>query len=215
MSKAIYKNVKIAKDATIEDFVIIGKPPRGKSDGELPTIIGGGAVIRSGTVVYAGNRIGKNFQTGHNVVIRESNTIGDDVSIGSLSCIEHHIKIGDRVRIHSQVFVPEYSKLGNGCWIGPKATFTNAPHPLCPKVKECLKGPTIEEGAKIGANSTLLPGITIGRDSLVGAGSVVVKDVPPSSVAAGNPAKVIKRIEDLSCKYKLIESPYVPKRNKK
>ncbi len=211
MKKRIYKNVTIGKASRIEDFVVIGKPPRGRKDGELATVIGVGATIRSGTVIYAGNKIGKNFHTGHNVTIRESNHIGDEVSIGSLSCVEHNIKIGNAVRIHSQAFIPEYSRLEDKCWIGPRATLVNAPHPLCPKVKECLKGPAIEEGAKVGANCTILPGVVIGRDSLVGAGSVVVKDIPPSSVAAGNPAKVIKRISDLKCRYKLIKRPYEPR----
>ena len=204
----IYKNVKIAKNAVIGDFVVIGHPSRGKKDGEVPTIIGDGAVIRSGTVIYAGNKIGNNFQTGHNTAIRESNEIGDDVSVGSLTCIEHKVKIGNRVRIHSQAFIPEYSELKDGCWVGPNVVFTNAHHPLCPKVKDCLKGPTIGEGAKIGANSTILPGICIGRGSLVGAGSVVVKDVGDYSVVAGNPARIIKKTSELKCKSKLTKRPY-------
>ena len=213
MNKKIYKNVVLGKGASIDDFVIIGRPPRGKKDGELSTIIGEGAVIRSGTVIYAGNKIGDNFQTGHNVTIRESNAIGGNVSIGSLSCIEHHVKIGDDVRIHSQVFIPEYSILKDRSWIGPNAVFTNAPHPLCPKIKECLKGPLIEEDAKIGANATILPAVKVGKRSLVGAGSVVVKDVPPDSVVAGNPAKVIKRIGELKCRRRLSNRPYDSKRD--
>ncbi len=202
--------MKIGKGSVVEEFVVIGHPPRGKTDGELPTVIGRNALIHSGTVIYAGNRIGDNFQTGHNVTIRESNRIGDDVSVGSLSCIEYKIVIGDGVRIHSQAFIPEYSHLKDKCWIGPNVVFTNAPHPLCPRVKDCLKGPTVEEGAKIGANSTLLPGVVIGRDALIGAGSVVVKDVLPRCVVAGNPAKRIKDIDSLKCRYKLVEHPYAP-----
>ena len=204
----IYKNVKIPDDAVIEDFVVIGHPPRGKHDGEVPTVIGEGAVIRSGTVIYAGNKIGRNFQTGHNVTIRESNEIGDDVSIGSLSCIEYKVKIGSGVRIHSQAFIPEFSILKDRCWIGPNVVLTNAPHPQCPKVKDCLKGPTIEEGVKIGANSTLLPGVVIGKNSLVGAGSVVVKDVPSATVVAGNPARAIRKVGELKCRHKLMKRPY-------
>lgn len=204
----LYKNVKIGKGSIVEDFVVIGHPPRGKKDGELPTVIGEGAVIRSGTVIYAGNTIGRHFQTGHNVTVRELNEIGDDVSMGSLTCLEHRVKIGNGVRIHSQVFIPEYSELKDGCWIGPNVVLTNAPHPLCPKVKECLKGPTLEKRSKIGANSTILPGVVIGEGSLVGAGSVVVKDVPPRSVAAGNPAKVIKKTAELTCRHKLVKRPY-------
>jgi acetyltransferase-like isoleucine patch superfamily enzyme len=75
-------------------------------------------------------------------------------------------------------------------------------------VKECLKGPTIEEGVKVGANSTLLPGVVIGKNSLVGAGSVVVKDVPRASVVAGNPARVIRKVGELKCRHKLMKRPY-------
>lgn len=215
MKKRIYKNVKIGKGAVIDDFVVIGTPPRGKKDGELMTVIGAGARIRSGTVIYSGNSIGKNFQTGHNVTIRESNIIGDDVSIGSLSCIEHTIKIGNGVRIHSQAFVPEFSVLEDRCWIGPNVVMTNAYHPQCPNVKGCLVGPSILKNAKVGANSTILPGVIIGMNSLIGAGSVVVKDVPASAVAAGNPAKVIKKISELKCKRKLSTGPYETKRAKR
>jgi acetyltransferase-like isoleucine patch superfamily enzyme len=179
--------------------VIIGVPPRGAAPGELPTIIGPGAVIRSHTVIYAGNVIGARFQTGHGALLRECNTIGDDVSVGSHSVIEHHVTIEDGVRIHSQAFVPEYSTLRRGSWIGPGARLTNAPHPLCPDVPRCLKGPTLLPGAKIGANATLLPAVVIGEQALVGAGAVVTRDVPPGAVVAGNPARVVKHVRDLRC----------------
>ena len=141
-------------------------------------------------------------------MIREENEIGEHVSIGTNSVVEHHVKIEDRVRIHSQAFVPEYSTLEEGCWIGPNVVLTNAPHPLCPQAKECLKGATVKRGAKVGANSTLLPFITIGEDALVGAGSVVVGDVPPRAVVAGNPARVMKSIDELTCPVHLRDKPY-------
>jgi acetyltransferase-like isoleucine patch superfamily enzyme len=195
----IYPNVHLAEGCEIEDFVIIGKPPKGAAPGELPTIIGPGAVIRSHTVIYAGNVIGAHFQTGHGALLRESNTIGDHVSVGSHSVVEHHVTIEDWVRIHSQAFVPEYSTLQQGSWIGPGARLTNAPHPLCPDVPQCLVGPTLEPGAKIGANATLLPGVVVGANALVGAGAVVTKDVAPDIVVAGNPARRVKHIRDLRC----------------
>jgi acetyltransferase-like isoleucine patch superfamily enzyme len=196
MSK-LYENVQLGDGTVVEEFCIIGAPPRGARDGELATVIGPGSVIRSHAVIYAGNVIGRHFQTGNKVNIRESNRIGDNVSIGTLSVIEHHVEIADNVRIHTQVFIPEFSVLEEGCWIGPNVVFTNAKYPVSPGVKDQLVGPIIRRGAKIGANSTLLPGVVIGENALVGAGSVVVRDVPAGAVVVGNPARVIRSITEL------------------
>jgi len=197
----IYPNVKIGPGAQLGEYVIIGVPPRGREQGELETVIGVNAVIRSHTVIYAGNRIGDNFQTGHGVMIREENEIGNNVSVGTNSVIEHHVIIEDGVRIHSQAFIPEFARLEHGCWIGPHVVLTNAKYPLSPDVKNNLRGPIIGPRAKIGANATILPDRRIGADALIGAGAVVVSDVPARSVVAGNPARVIKQIDDLSCGY--------------
>lgn len=204
----VHDGVELGEDATLGAWVILGEPPRGSRAGELATRIGPGAVIRSHTVIYAGNAIGARFNTGHGVLVREMNTIGDDVSIGSHSIVEHHVRIGHRVRIHSLAFVPEFSVLEDDVWIGPNVIVTNALHPRCPEVKNCLKGATIRKGAKIGANATLAPDIVIGVMAVVGAGAVVTKDVPPGAVVAGNPARVIKDIDALRCPYELIGSPY-------
>lgn len=193
----IYPNVKLGKNCIVEDFVIIGSPPKDSHPGEIETIIGDNSIIRSHTVIYAGNRIGENFQTGNKANIRELNEIGNNVSIGTLSVVEHHVKIGNDVRIHTQVFVPEFSILDDKCWLGPNVVLTNAKYPRSPNVKKELKGPYIKKHAIIGANSTLLPNITIGEHAIIGAGSVVTKDVPARHVVAGNPAKLINKINKL------------------
>ncbi len=192
----IHENVMLGDGTIVEDFCIVGCPPRGARDGELPTSIGEGGLIRSHTVIYAGNAIGRNFQTGHKANIRESNRIGDNVSVGTLSVIEHHVLIGDNVRIHTQAFIPEFSVLEDGCWIGPHVVLTNARYPLVPGVKERLQGPVIGKGARIGANATILPGVVIGANALVGAGAVVVRDVLAGSVVVGNPARIIRQIAE-------------------
>jgi acetyltransferase-like isoleucine patch superfamily enzyme len=193
----IYENVAIGEGAVIGDFVIIGEPPRGKKPGELKTVIGKNATIRSHTVIYAGNIVGDNFQTGHHVMVREENKIADNVSIGTSSVVEHHVHIGDNVRIHSQAFIPEETTLEAGCWIGPNVVITNARYPLSQEVKSSLRGATVRKNAKIGANVTLLPGVVIGENALVGAGTVVTRDVPAGKVVVGNPAEVIRDISEL------------------
>jgi acetyltransferase-like isoleucine patch superfamily enzyme len=197
MTYKVFDNVVLGGGCVIEDYCIIGSQPRGANQGELATTIGDGATIRSHTVIYAGNVIGKNFQTGNKVNIRESNRIGNNVSVGTLSVIEHHVEIADNVRIHTQVFVPEFTILEEGCWLGPNVVLTNAKYPLSPGVKEQLAGPIIRKGAKIGANSTILPGVVIGENALIGAGSVVTKDVPPGAVMVGNPARIIRNVSEL------------------
>lgn len=196
-SKIIYNNVEIGENVEIEDYVIIGKPPKGKKDGELKTIIGDNAVIRSHTIIYAGNKIGNNFQTGHHVTIRENNEIGNNVSIGSGTDIEYEIKIEDQVRMHSQVFIPEYSILRRGCWIGPNVVLTNARYPKSVGIKKRLNGPEIKENAKIGANTTILPAVVIGENSLIGAGAVVTNNIADNIVVAGNPAQKIRNISEI------------------
>jgi acetyltransferase-like isoleucine patch superfamily enzyme len=196
-SARVFHGVQFGDETIVGDFVIVGQPPRGKRAGELETRIGARAVIRSHTVIYAGNIVGDDFQTGHGALVREENQIGNNVSIGSHSIIEHHVTIGNGVRIHSNVFVPEYSILEDDCWLGPNVVVTNARYPRSKNVKENLKGATIKRGAKIGANATLLPGVIIGENALVGAGAVVVDDVPNGAVVVGNPARVVKQIDEI------------------
>lgn len=192
----LYDNVVVHGVIEVGPFAVVGYPYRGMPPGEI-TEIGEGALIRSHTVIYAGNRIGRNFQTGHGAFIRECNMIGDNVSIGTRTVVEHHVIIEDGVRIHSQAFIPEYTHLKRGCWVGPCVVITNARYPLSPRAKEELRGAVVEPEAKIGANATLLPGVRVGRNALVAAGAVVVKDVPDGAVVAGNPAVIINWVKNL------------------
>lgn len=208
ISYKIHPNVQIGKNFSIDDFVIIGYFPKEKADNEIKTVIGNDAVIRSHTVIYAGNIIGDEFHAGHNVLIREENNIGDLVSIGSHSVIEHHVKIGNKVRLHSNVFIPEFTILEDECWLGPNVVLTNALYPRSKRVKETLKGAIIKTGAKIGANATILAGVVIGENALVGAGAVVTKDVKPHSVVVGNPASEIKDVRELVYKDDLLQKAY-------
>ncbi len=187
----LYPGVRLGRNVTIEDFCIVGTPFQGYN--HEATIIGDNALLRSHTVIYAGNIIGNGFSTGNKANIRELNIIGDNVSIGTLSVIEHHVVIEKNVRIHSQVFVPEYTVLEEGAWIGPNVVFTNAKYPNTPTTKDELRGVRVKRGARVGANSTILPGVTIGINSLIGAASVVVKDVPDGVIVAGSPAVVLRK----------------------
>jgi acetyltransferase-like isoleucine patch superfamily enzyme len=192
-SAVIHPGVYLGEGTVVEDFCILGAPVE-QTEGVRETVIGANAIIRSSTVIYAGTSIGGGFRSGNNANIREGSVIGDDVSVGTQSVIEHHVTIGNGVRIHSCVFVPEYSILEDECWLGPHSVLTNARFPLSPGAKNSLAGPILERRAIVGANATVLPGVRVGAGSLVGAGSVVSRDVPPGVVVAGIPAEVIREI---------------------
>jgi len=192
----IYPEVRLGTPEFLGDFVIVGVPPVPSDCSTWDTEIGLGAILRSHTVIYAGNRIGARLQTGHAVLIREQNEIGDDVSIGSHSEIAHHVRLGNGVRIHSSVFIPEYSTLEDRSWIGPHAVFTNDRYPLS-KESADPRGPHVLADGKVGANVTLLRGVVIGRNALVGAGTMVVSDVPDGKVMAGNPARIVGDVADI------------------
>ena len=203
----IHNNIKIGKKPIIEDFTILGKPPIGIKSGQQELIIGDFPIIRSGTIIYSGNIIGDNFRTGDYTRIRENNKIGNDVSIGTFTVVECDCEIKNRARIHSNCFIPEYTSIGEDAWIGPGATLTNVLHPPCPAFKKysplvgkkCCNGPIIKNRSVVGAGVVILPGIIIGEEALVGAGAVVTCDIPDGCVALGNPAKIVKKIEDLNC----------------
>jgi acetyltransferase-like isoleucine patch superfamily enzyme len=201
-------NVEVGPEADLQSPCILGKAPRGAKEGDLPLRIGTRPTVRPFTTIYAGSDIGDRLETGQGVSIREDNVLGDDVSVGTGTVLEFGNRIGDRVRIHSGCFL-EMVTIEDDVFVGPNVVFTDDPHPMnCPRYKECKGGPVVRRLARIGANSTILPGVEIGENALVGAGSVVVADVPPDTVVAGNPARVIKKIADLTCHSGFYDRPY-------
>ena len=185
-----YGKNSIGKSVQFFEPVTLGFPSReriGQTD--FPgTVIGNNAVLRSGTIIYCDVEIGDNFETGHNVMIREKTRIGSDVAIGTATVIEGFCTIGNGVRIQSMVFIPTHTEIGDRVFIGPNAVLTNDRYP--PTGKPELKGPVIEDNAVIGANCTILPGIRIGAESVVAAGAVVTRDVPAGRMAIGAPARI-------------------------
>ena len=186
--------IVLADPKEIDPQAIVGAVP-GRKIADTSLEIGPHANVRAFTVIYAGSRIGSHLETRHGAVIREENKIGDHLSIWNQSTIDYGCVIGNNVRIHTGVYVAQFTTIEDDVFLAPGVMIANDRHPIC---RDCLQGPTIKRGARIGINSTLLPGVVIGEGALVGAAAVVTKDVPPGMVVAGNPARVMGEVEALN-----------------
>lgn len=210
-SPRLSEDVRLGHGHLIDPGVLLGYIP-GRKISDYTLVIGPGARIRSGSVIHAGTSIGARLETGHNVVIREDSVIGNDFHIWNNSVVDYGCTIGCGVKVHCNVYIAQFTVIEDGVFLAPGVSVANDPHPGCPFSKECMKGPVIKRGAQIGVNATLLPFITIGERALIGAGSVVTKDLPPQTVAYGNPARVVGQIDELMCTRGHVEKPYPMRR---
>ncbi|ELW1645431.1 N-acetyltransferase [Enterobacter oligotrophicus] len=128
-------------------------------------------------------------------VILPGAVIGNECNICAHTFIENDVKIGNRVTVKSGVFLWDGINIEDDVFIGPCVAFTNDKHPRSKQYPEKFLKTTIKKGASLGANATILPGITVGEGAMVGAGAVVTRDVAPFTVVAGNPAKILKEIK--------------------
>jgi acetyltransferase-like isoleucine patch superfamily enzyme len=156
------------------------------------TRIGEGSIVRSGSTVYKHVIAGKNLRTGHGVLIREHVTIGDDCVVGTQAILDGYIRVGSKSMIQSQCYLSQTVRIGEGVFIAPGCTFLDNKKII---LGQGLEGATIKDYVRISAGTKVLPGITIGKYALIGAGSVVTEDVPAKAIAYGVPAE-IKRFQD-------------------
>ena len=193
----IYDNVFIGDNTIVCNNCVIGEPLNTyyyNDDYENPmTFIGANSLIRSHTIIYAGNVLGDYFQCGHRVTIRENTKFGEHCSLGTLDDIQGYSEFGNYCRLHSNVHIGQQSKLGNWVFVYPYVVFTNDPTP--PSM--IWIGPNVGDFSQIATSSVLLPGVKIGKHCLVGAGSVVSKDIPDFQLAVGAPAKILKDVRDI------------------
>ena len=194
----IYDNVIIGDNTIVCNDCVLGEPLNSYYSNlagynNPKTIIGANSLIRSHTIIYAGNQIGDCFATGHRVTIRENNIIGSHCSFGTLDDIQGYSEFGNYCKLHSNVHIGMHSKLGCFVFVYPYVVFTNDPTPP----SDICVGPTVGDFSQIATGSILLPGIKIGKHCLIGACSSITKDVPDFQLAVGVPAKVIKDVREI------------------
>jgi UDP-2-acetamido-3-amino-2,3-dideoxy-glucuronate N-acetyltransferase len=197
----VYSGVELGDDVVIGDYAIVGKQPvlgpRSTAPREElpPLVVGDGARILAGAVVFAGSRLGDGVIVGDQACVRERCELAEEVVIGRGAFVENDVVVGARTKIQANAYVTAYSLVEEDVFIAPCVVTTNDNYMGRTEQRhEQRRGPTIRRGARIGGGAVLLPGIEIGEEAFVGAGAVVLADVPPRTVVVGNPARQIREV---------------------
>jgi len=197
----VYPGTIVPDDCTILDYAVVGKQPTLSPRStarreELPPLeLGPGTVVSTAAIVFAGTRIGARVIVGDQACVRERCQLGDDVVVGRGSLVENDTTVGARTKVQAMAYVTAYSTVEEDVFIAPCVQTSNDNFMGRTEQRHGLrKGPTIRRGARVGAGAVLCPKVEIGEEAFVGAGAVVVKDVPPRVVVVGNPARVLREV---------------------
>jgi acetyltransferase-like isoleucine patch superfamily enzyme len=185
----------------VEEYALVGKPERGYAIGHVypgagaSTVIGAEAAVRSGAVIYAGAEIGDGTVVGHHTLLRSFVTVGEGSQLGHHLTVERASRIGVGVRCSPGSHITSSCVLADRVFLGAGVRTVNDRELIWrdPDRAPELKPPRFERGARVGSGSVILTAVTIGEEALVGAGSVVTRDIPAGSVAYGVPARVRRR----------------------
>lgn len=204
-SAIIYPSAQIGANSQLEPFSIVGIADRFHDVN--PCIIGAESFVGSRSTIYAGVITGDRFDASDQTTVFFDNEFGSNCRIGPRAVIKNGCRFGDNVRVNAQAFL-ERVVVGSNVFIGPGVVFTDDLHPPCPKYSDCVPKTIVESWVSIGANVTVGPGIKIGHHTQVYAGSVVIDDIAPYSVVAGNPARLVKDFRDLECRSGFYKRPF-------
>ena len=199
----VYPGTVLGRGVRVLEYAVVGKQPvlsprsTAKREDLPPAVLREGTVISTGAIVFAGARLGARVIVGDQACVRERVVLGDDVVVGRGTLIENDTVVGDLTKIQAGAYITAYSTLEDNVFVAPCVITTNDNFMGRTEQRhELIKGPTIRRGARIGGGATLCPGIEIGEEAFVGAGAVVIADVPRRAVVVGNPARQIRDVPD-------------------
>jgi acetyltransferase-like isoleucine patch superfamily enzyme len=199
----VYPGTVLGEGCRILAYAVVGKHPTlgprstAKRDELPPLELGAGTIVSTGAILFAGSTIGERAIIGDQACVRERCRIGDDVVIGRGSLVENDTTVGSLTKIQADAYVTAYTTVEDRVFIAPRVITTNDNFMGRTEKRHALrKGPTIRRGARVGAGAVLLPAVEIGEEAFVGAGAVVVGDVPPRTVVVGNPARVLREVPE-------------------
>ena len=202
-SAVVYPGTVLGAGCKVLDGAVVGKQPTlsarstAKREELPPAELGDGAVVSTGAIVFAGAEVGARVVVGDQACIRERVTLGDDVVVGRGSLVENDSTVGARTKIQAMAYVTAYSTIEEDVFIAPCVQTTNDNYMgRTERRHELIKGPTIRRGSRVGGGAVLCPGVEIGEEAFVGAGAVVVRDVPPRVVVVGNPARILRDVPE-------------------
>jgi acetyltransferase-like isoleucine patch superfamily enzyme len=203
----VYPGTVLGKGCRILDYAVVGKQPTlgprstAKRDELPPLELGAGTIVSTGAIIFAGTHIGERAIIGDQACVRERCDLGHDVVIGRGALVENDTVVGSLTKIQADAYVTAYTTVEEGVFIAPRVITTNDNFMGRTERRHALrKGPTIRRGARVGAGAVLCPGVEIGEEAFIGAGTVVVEDVLPRVVVVGNPARILRAVpaEELS-----------------